>query len=229
MARNNIWRQSVNLLDKVFQVTSGLSLPRGEEGDYWQPVVAVFLSQANERLYSIRLLLDNNYEESSVILTRSIFELAVNLVYISKDSKKRLNQYLKHGVIPLTSEDVQQLQRKLAQEQPPEVKELVPGQAWRLLKDMCCDLGSRWLKEYETFYRYASVPTHAGSFTLTRNYPQLLEQKPPSDHDRAVVLFTALDFHLRVAAVAAHVFPKQIDPEVVKQMIVDCQKLGQSL
>ena len=61
---------------------------------------------------------------------------------------------------------------------------------------MCCELGSDWLKEYETFYRYASVPTHAGSFTLGKNYQQLMERRQPSNAERAAVLVSALAFHL---------------------------------
>ena len=94
---------------------------------------------------------------------------------------------------------------------------------------MCCDLGSQWVKEYETFYRYVSVPTHAGSFTLGENYVQLLRQQPPSDRDRAIVLVTALVFHLRVANVAANVFPKQIKLDTVTELASECRKLGQSV
>ncbi len=94
---------------------------------------------------------------------------------------------------------------------------------------MCCGLGSDWLREYETFYRYVSIPTHAGSFTLGKNYTQLLRQQPPSDLVRATVLVTALDFHLRVSDVAANVFPEQIKLETVRKMASECRELGQSL
>lgn len=228
MATKNLWQQAVDLTNRVSQVTSGLNLPRG---NYWPTVVSVGLSQANERLDSIRTLLDKGYCDSAVILARSLFELAVNLAYISKDTKRRLPEYLKHGGIPLTNEDVQQLQRELelAQEQPPEVKDIILGQTWRRLRDMCCDLGSQWPKEYETFFRYASVPTHAGSFTLGKNYEQLLRQQPRSDREKATGLITALDFHLRIAEVAADVFPQQIKLKIVKTLRAECQSLGQSL
>ena len=223
---NNIWQQAVDLSDRVLQVTSGISLPKG---NYWPTVVTVFLSQANELLHSTRLLTGKGYCNSAEILTRPLFELTVNIAYIAKNPVKRLPSYLKHGGIPLTSEEAQQVQLALAQEERPEVKDIVPGWTWRRLKDMCCDLGSDWLKEYETFYRYVSVPTHSGSFTLGKNYIQLLEQKPPSDRDKATVLVTALDFHLRVADVAANVFPEQIKLETIKKMRSECQKLGKSL
>jgi len=191
--------------------------------------VTVFLTQANERLDSVRVLLGKNYWDSAVILTRSLFELAVNLAYIDKDVLARLPHYLKHGGIPLTSEEAGKLQEELATGGQPQVKDIVPGQAWKHLKDMCVDLNTNWLKEYDTFYRYASIPTHAGSFTLGKNYIQLLKQEPPSDRDKADVLTTALDLHLRLAVVAARVFPKQINFETVTEMRAECQKLGQSL
>lgn len=226
MAREDVWQQAVDISNRVLQCTSGLNLPKG---NHWPTVVTVFLSQANERLDSIRLLIGKGYWDSSEILTRTLFELAVNIAYIAKNPAKRLPPYLKHGGIPLTSEEAERLQRELAQTQPPVVKDLVPRGAWKTLKDMCCDLGSQWLKEYETFYRYVSVPSHAGSFTLGKNYEQLLKQQPPSDRDRATVLITALEFHIRVAHVAANVFPQQIKHETVMEMTSECGQLGQSL
>jgi len=94
---------------------------------------------------------------------------------------------------------------------------------------MCCDLGSDWLKEYETFYRYASVPTHAGSFTLGTNYRRLLAQQSPSDYEKAGVLVTALEFHLRVVEIVAQIFPEQISSRTVNDLKSDCQELGQFL
>lgn len=123
MATGNVWQQAADPTDRVFQVTSGLNIPRG---NHWHTLVTVFLTQANERLDSIRVLLDKNHWDSAAILTRSLFELAVNLAYITKDVSARLPKYLKHGGFPLTNEDAQQLQRNLAQEQPPYVKDIVP-------------------------------------------------------------------------------------------------------
>ncbi len=226
MRTDNIWQQAADLTNRVLQVTSGLDLPRG---NLWYAVVTVFLTQANERLDSIRVLLDKNYRDSATILTRSLFELVVTLNYIAKDAKDRLPEYLKHGGIPLTNEDAQQLQRKLAKEQLPDMKDIVPRQSWKTLKDMCRDLGSPWPEEYKTFYRFASVPTHAGSFTLTLNYVELLKQEPPSDHYKVIVLLSALSFYLRVPNVAAQVFPEQIKLATVTEMASECEKVGQSL
>lgn len=226
MVTESVWERTIDLTNRVFQVTSGLNLLHG---DQWPGVVTVFLTQGNERLDSTRALLDNNHSDSAVILTRSLFELAVNLAYIAKNTAKRLREYLKHGGIPTTSQEAQQLQQDIDSGAPPAVIDIVPRQAWRRLKDMCCELGSGWLKEYGTFYRYASVPTHAGSFTLGNNYVQLLKQQPPSDRQKAVVLVSALAFHLRVAEISANVFPQEIKPEAVRELRTECEELGQTL
>lgn len=227
MHEENIWQQTIDLTDRLFRVSSGLDFPTG---NYWPTLVIVSLRQANEILDSIRAVLAKNYWNSAVILTRSLFELTVNLAYIAKNPAKRLQDYLKHGGIPLTSEEAKHLEHKLVQGvYPQEVKDVVPGQTWRRLKVMCCDLGSDWLKEYETFYRYSSVPTHAGAFTLCKNYNQLLKQELPSAREKALVLITATAFHLRLAEIAAKVFPEQIDLKKIQKLQTECHELGQQL
>jgi hypothetical protein len=226
MVTENIWQRSVDLTNRVFNVTSGLNVPRGNQ---WPTAVTVFLTQANERLDSIRAVLDRNGWDSGVILTRSLFELAANLAYIAEDEPGRLPRYLQHGGIPSTSEEAEKLQNELQKAGEPEAKGIIPRKAWKPLKDICTDLGSSWLKEYDTFYRYASVPTHAGSFTLGQSFSRLLEQQPPSDHEKAEVLLTGLAFHLRVAEIAATTFPSPIGIEKVKKLHKECSNLGRSL
>jgi len=164
-----------------------------------------------------------------VILTRSLFELAVNLAYIATNTDTRLPRYLKHGGIPLTRVEAEQLQREIEKNPQPAMWDIVPSQAWKRLLEMCADLGPDWVKEYETFYRYSSVPTHAGAFTLGKNCMDLLEQQPPSAQEKATVLITASAFHLRVAEIAAKTFQEQISPEKVKALRGECQDLGQFL
>ena len=226
MQTKNVWQSSVDLTNRITQVTSGLKLPRGA---YWPTLVTVSLHQANERLNSIWLLLKEGDVNSATILTRSLFELAVNLSYIARDSARRLRQYLKHGRMPLTREEAQQMQQEIDRGAQPAVKDIVPGQAWKRLKDMCCDLGSDWLKEYETFYRYASVPTHAGAFTLGEKFIRLLTGQLPTDRERAAVLVTASEFHLRVAQIAAKTFPGHIAMKEVEKLREECSDLGWSL
>lgn len=224
LSKTNVWQRTIDLTNKVFKVTGGLDLPRG---DYWLAVVTVGLDQANERLDSIRILLEKGYGESAVVLARSLFELVVNLTYISKDTKNRLPLYLRHGGIPITDEVVQQLRQQLTQGNLQAVIDFIPRQSWKTLKQMCDELGSNWLEEYETFYRYASVPNHYGSFTLGTHYRQLLEKKALPSFKKAMILIAALGSHLRVVEIAAGVFPEQIDSEAVNDLNSDYQQLEQ--
>ena len=90
---------------------------------------------------------------------------------------------------------------------------------------MCCDLG--WLREYDTCYRYLSVVDHAGSYRLLVNYLRLLNQEPPDNWDKASVLLTALSLYLRVAELAATVFPTQIKAETIADLTAQCNEMGQ--
>lgn len=226
MVKEDIWQRADNLTDRIFQVTSGLDLPHG---DLWHTVVTVFLTQTNERMDSIRVLLHKNHLESAVIVTRALYELTVNLAYLAKDVPTNLKQYLQHGGIPTTPEEADKLRAEIDRDDQPDVTDIVPGQAWKPLGEMCRELGSDWLQEYRTFYRYASVPTHAGSFTLGKNYEQLLEQQPPTGQEKATILVTAMDFHLRVPEIAAELFPHNIKPEAIKRLKESCKEIGVSL
>ena len=226
MVVNNILQKAIALKDSMLQVTSGIDVTID---NYWSMLVCVGIHQGNKRLDAILTLLNKNDLDSAEILTRSLFELAVNLAYIDKDVSGRLSEYLKHGKVPTTREEVKKLKEEMERSEQLEAREIVPKRTWRSIKLMCCDLGLDWLDEYETFFRYVSVPTHAGAFTLGENYIRLLEGQPLSDSKKATALVTALDFHLRVAGVTARVFPAQIKLEIVKGMRDKCQELGQSL
>jgi hypothetical protein len=226
MGRTDIWHRLVILAERLLQVTSGLDLPTGGP---WHAVVAAFLVQTNEFLDSVRMLLKENSRDSAVILTRSLFEFAVNLAYIAKDTSPRLPEFLEHGGIPTTAEEINELREKLALDTAPEAGPIVPGRAWKGLKSMCEDLGPDWVKEYQTFYRLASVSAHGGSYTLGTIYKRLLEQGQASDHDNALVLVSALAFHLRVAEIAGTLFPTEISPDKIKEMRTECREIGQVL
>ena len=222
MTAMTVMERVMDLANRVFGVTANLDLPLGND---WPTVVTVFLSQSNARLDSVRILLNSNHWDSGVILTRSLFELAVNISYISRDIVARLPEYLMHGGIPTTHEEAENLKEELVSSGQPEVKDIIPGQAWKALRDMCAALEPIWLKEYETFYRFASVPTHAGSFTLGQNFMELIEHRTPSDNAKATALITAMVFHLRVAQIAANMFPDQIKPAEVEELQWDCRRL----
>ena len=130
MSTDGIWQRIVELTDRTFASTSGIDLRvRGQ----WPAAVTTFLTQANERLDSIRVLSDKNSSDSSIVLTRSLFELAVNVSYIAKDASARLPEYLRHGGIPTTIEEAKKLQEELEKGHQPAVIDIIPGQAWRRL------------------------------------------------------------------------------------------------
>jgi len=207
------WKTTSDLFDRVLAAITDLDLPyKGP----WPTTVMLFLVQANERLESVKLLLDANHEESATIVARSIFELAVNACYISADVQTRLPEYLAHGGIATRDQD--QVFANSA-----------PTRTWKRLDQMCKELGPVWVKNYETFYRYASVPTHAGSFTMGQSLQKLIARKAPSDRKKAEVLFTALILHMHMAKLAAQTFPAQIDMSVVQDLNTEYLRLAASL
>lgn len=226
MTETDVWQEVVNLSNNVFGVTSGLDLPRCGE---WASVVAVFLVQSNERLDSVRILLNKDYWNSATILTRSLFELAANLVYIAKDADSRLPKYLKHGGVPLDEQDTESLQSELAQARAIRKICVEPKRVWKPLRGICCDLGQSWSKEYDTFYAVASWPTHAGSSLIPVDYLRLRNHGLLSERERAKLLVTALAFHLRVAKVAVRVFPRQMSSPIVDRLASECGSLGWTL
>ncbi|MGB6872893.1 MAG: DUF5677 domain-containing protein [Dehalococcoidia bacterium] len=219
----DIWGQAVDLTNRALAAISGINLP--VDDDHWRIVVAFDLYQAGERLASVLTLLGRGYRDSADVLTRSLFEIAVNLSYIAKDVEQRLPEYLRHGSYPLSREDAEQILRKLSQESSAEMEDIVPRHAWKPLRAMCCDLG--WLSEYERFYRYLSVVDHAGSFRIAASYERFLKGEPPSDLDKASVLLAALSLYLRVAELAATVFPTQIKAETITDLTAQCTEMGQ--
>jgi hypothetical protein len=94
---------------------------------------------------------------------------------------------------------------------------------------MCDDLGPDWLQEYETFYRYASIPTHAGAFTMESTLKSLLDQQPPTSWEKAKVLITASALHLRLTEIAAKTFPNEINIEKVQVLRDECSLLGKEI
>lgn len=219
---DDIWGQAVDLTNSALAGISGINLPAD---DHWQIVAAFHLYQAGERLASVFMLLVRGYRDSADVLTRSLFEIAVNLSYIAKDVEQRLPEYLRHGSFPLSREDAEQILQKLSQESSAEMEDIVPGHAWKPLKAMCRDLG--WLSEYERFYRYLSVVDHAGSLRIATSYERLLRGEPPDNWDKASVLLAALCLYLRVAELAATVFPTQIEAETIAGLSAQCNEMGQ--
>lgn len=217
MTDEGIWQKVDSLRRRGVAAISGIKV---KTGDKWDIVVVVKLYEAYEMLDSVFLLLEKGYGNSADVLTRSLFEVAVNLWYIAKDVEGRLPEYLRHGGFPVSREETEELERRLRQETAPEVKELVPGNTWRPIGSMCKDLG--WSEEYLTFYRFVSTVGHSGSFKLGSSYMKLVKEEKLSDWDKSVVLAAALCFYLRVLEIAAKAFPKEIKGEEVAELSREC-------
>lgn len=223
MANHENWQEALSLTDRVLAAVSSVDLaPRRER---WRIFLAITLNQANERLAATRLLLEASFRDSGTIVTRSLFELAVNVVFIAKDIDTRLDEYLHHGQIPLTEEEAEEALRAADAGET----ESMPRAAWRPLRSMCEDLGTGWVNEYDTHYAYASVVTHAGSFTFGRHLHRLISGEEPTDEERAGILVTALAFQLRVAATVSLEFPESIPPADIDGFRGRCLELGARL
>ncbi len=127
VGKRDIWPKVMDLSNRSLQAASGLNLARG---DNWSSTVMVFLHLGNERLDSVMRLLRRGSYDSSVILVRSLFELALNLAFIRLDVAIRLPEYLRHGGIPLSEEEAGELKRR-SEDSQTKVKDMVPGRSWR--------------------------------------------------------------------------------------------------
>lgn len=220
------WHKTLSLVERLLQSTSDLSF---SYNDKWSVLVIVSLNQLNKRLNSVALLLRNADWASGVILTRSMFELSANLTYIFKDIGKRLPEYLEHGNIPITAEEIQKLQREIENGNTENVLNIIPTRSWKSMGEICSDLGEDWLNEYKSFYRYASIPSHAGAFILGESFMQLLREKPLTEKELSEVLITAVAFHLRVAKIVADSFPTRISIKKLDELDRECNEIGHSL
>ena len=174
-----------DLTNDTLDKFSGLVFP-DPEGD-WGPLSISCLCEAHRRLVSIRRLADEDLD-GSLILMRSLFELAVTVNYIAKDPDVRISTF----------------QQKLPSlGEAPDAESMHNGYFSRSLpsvKDMCSDLGG-WAENYygSAFYRYTSDAAHSGAWTIYRNLGRLRYQVPPDGVDQCRVLATSADLFLYVA------------------------------
>ena len=225
MTDEDLWEQAVELKDRLFEVTTSISVPKG---DYWPTLVTVCLDTGNRRLRSIGLLLEPEHDDydGAVILMRSLFELEVTLSYINQDVPGRLKSYLRHGKVALAPEEVKQIDAKL-ESGGLAPRDLVPNRPWKNTKEMCTALGRN--DEYDTLYRLTSVHTHAGAFTLGEKAVRLFTSQDTSARDKATVLLTAISSHLEIAGIAGDTFPSAIDIGTIGSLGNRCNELGWSL
>ena len=219
----NTLEELSELCEQTLASVTGIGLRH--RGARWRSFLIVGLVQANERLHSVKLLLEADHADSATIVMRSLFELAVNAAFIERDKDSLVDEYLRHGDIPLTMEEAEEKERarKAGAETP------VPRSAWRPLKSMCRQLGDGWVDEYDTLYAFASVVTHAGSFTFGQQLNDMIEGNKPDDRTKTTVLVSALLYHLRIAAIVAREFPESIAPHTIAEHHEQCLEIGKRL
>ena len=180
------------LTDETLHRFSGLEFP-GTKGD-WGPLSISFLDKGHTRLGSIRLLVDEDLD-GSLILTRSLFELAVTVNYIAKDQDARLTIFKQK--LPST-DDLEDQSR---------YSDLF-RRSLSSVKDMCNDLGDWALEYYESaFYKYTSDATHSGAWTIYRNLGQLIDATEADEVDQCRVLTTSANLFLHAAGPALEFYP----------------------
>ncbi len=173
------------LTDETVDSFSGLEFHE-LEGD-WAPLSISCLSEGHRRLVSIRRLADEDLD-SSLILMRSLFELAVTVNYIARDPDVRISTFKQNLPSPDEAMDAEPVDNGYISRSLPR------------LKAICSDLGS-WAENYYNsgFYSYTSDATHSGAWTIYRNLGRLRYQVPPDDVDQCRVLATSADLFLYIA------------------------------
>ena len=211
------------LCEQTLASVTGIDLRH--RGERWRLLLLVGLVEANERLHAVKLLLEADYADSATILMRSLFELAVNLAFIERDKEPLVDEYLRHGHVPLTVEEAAEIEQAIRAG----AKTPVPHSSWRSPRSMCLELGNGWVGEYDALYAYASVMTHAGSFTFGQQLIDLIAGNKPDDATKTRILVTALTYHLRIAEIVAREFPEGIEPQTIAQYRRRCSEIGQRL
>ena len=143
------------MIDECWELTnetlysfSGLKFPV-PDGD-WGPLAISCLDEAHRRLKSIGLLVDEDLD-SSLILMRSLFELAATVEYIAREPETRIHKF--QGKLP---------DKETALEDPEKYRNYFT-RSLPHIKSMCEDVGG-WASEYYNsgFYNYTSDATHSG-------------------------------------------------------------------
>ena len=232
MSSNGILQRSRDLIWETLGVTSGIDLPRFPSGAspyphaaWWYAMVTRNLYRTNKHLRSVELLLRNECEDyaGANVLTRTIFEIAADLVYINQDVEARLSESLAPISFPTSPQNPQRPEAKVAGDEP-----TVPRRRWKPLSDICETLGLTWQQAYGDFYAITSVYAHGGSWALPSDYLELDGHAQP-DSDKAEILYTALVYHVYVAAVTATVFPESISMRFVQELEQSCGGLGSEI
>ena len=201
------------LAQQAFDATSCIWLPiwpkerNTDDLDfYWHIVVVGSLCRANKVMRSITNLLNPTLEDSvsAAILNRHLFECAANLVYMARDYRLALPEFLKKTKFPIYNGDIEQLEATLVDT----LFAGVPTKRWKALNRICEELG--WTDEFKSIYRVTSDSSHGGSTALLPEFYEL-HNIVVTDDAKANTVSTGLVYHLRIMEVAAKHFPERMD------------------
>ena len=203
----------LDLTDKVLSVQDTLTINDSYLVEKWHQVVFLHLHRSFRGLEAVRLVSDNGLYEPAEVLTRYLFEQAVNVRYLAKDPEGRVLCYLKHYKVPLTPEErdetAQELELIRGKGEEGDYagvsKSLLPNRSWKLLSEMCEDLNC--LDHYWTMYRASSEVAHGGAHEMGSTMLEMLDYKQRPDYQLPSVLLTALTYFGWVAEISRKVFP----------------------
>lgn len=206
--------------------------------DEWPQVTLFHLLRSREALASIRVVSEHNLYGSAIVLHRYIFELAVNVKYISNDVENRLAEYLKHSRIPSDIAEVEEIDERLRNFQEQEdhsaiTELLLPGRSWKNLKDMCEEIGC--LDDYFTMYRSASELAHGGGHGIGAEILNLLGEKSRPSYEFPGILLGATLYYGWVVQISCRVFPyleeafQQMRPDWPEDLATLIQQIGEAV
>lgn len=201
-------QQAFDLTDEVLSVRIGIN--HIDLVEDWPQVVLLHLLRSQQALTAVRLVLANGLYGPAVVLSRHLFELAVNIRYLQKDAETRVPLYLEHSRVSSTLEEVVEIYQKLQplreQEDHVAISELlVAGKPWRTMKEMCEEIDC--LDDYLTMYRSASEVAHGGAHGMALEMLQLFGNQQRPDYELPAVLLSVLIYYGWVVEISCKVFP----------------------
>ena len=219
------------LVNNTLDITGGIDVPKAPADPaadkivyFWYGIVTAALHGSNHRLRAVSQLLDSGaaYTASALTIARTSFESAADLLYISKDVKRRLPKFLRHGLMPTNERENVEFQTKI---DSLGVKAF-PNSRWMSLRQVCDGIG--WNLDYDIFYRYISDSAHSGTSHLISDYLKLIGESKSPDMVTPT-LCTTLHYHLVVGEIAASLFDGSIDKEALEAAIESCKSHMQNL
>ncbi|MCY4365190.1 MAG: DUF5677 domain-containing protein [Chloroflexi bacterium] len=226
-----VLQKAINIAGEVLD--TNLDVDFKDFGNDWHQVALLHLMRSRQTLAGIKFLAAEQFFSPAETLCRHLFELAVNIRYLSIDPVNRVPDYLEHYRVRASSESLHETDAKLQslreQENHAEIsKLLIRGRSWMPLKNMCAELG--WLGQYETIYRGSSEMAHGGARTIGLEMAALVSDQPMLQYVVSNALLKALTYHFWIEDVCCEVFPDMAaDMKRNLRLFEQCRELEEEL